>query len=521
MKTIGLKKIILLIIILIIPFLVLTQTFSNTTVSTYNTWNTSNSWATALSRTIVVSGLATSLSNTASGTVLQQVNLTLGDGVNTGLNLSTYAIRIKSPIGTIINISSAGGINATSIRDLNIKYRDDAILNFPTSSLQQPFDIGYYRVTTSSSFSNVNGENPNGNWTLEIIEGTSTEIAFQKVELVFGTPFTYEDITGSSANDACSTPQCMSTGTILKATISGYSGNATDPNVGTPYPGGCQWNGAKNNSAWFYFTANATTAKITISGVSASIQSLCVNASNQCVAGSQTVPTGGCPIDAVNDTYLSPRYTGTSGSAYNQQFNLSGLTSGNVYALVIDGTGGAISPLYIEMSGSTGSCGVVLNSDLFFVSGISECDENQIFWNTSNDKIDYFIIEESNNGQLYSSVDQVSANAKKYHYSLPIKNVLPVYYYKIKAVDKDGNEVESKILTIKNKCLNDNILLSGNEIYLRGFENMQSIEIYDLQGRKVIESNSDKLDVSMLSNSIYNIVVKANGEYYTNKILKQ
>ena len=73
-----------------------------------------------------------------------------------------------------------------------------------------------------------------------------------------------------------------------------------------------------------------------------------MNETNACVSGSQTVPAGGCPIDGVNDTYTSPRYTPSAGSSSNEQFNLSGLIPGNNYFLVVDGNGGAISPLYIE-----------------------------------------------------------------------------------------------------------------------------------------------------------------------------
>ncbi len=341
------KYFLLLLVFPIFSFSGLSQTFTNNTGQTYNLWNSFNVWATALSRTIPVSGLVTPLS--AGGTVLKQVNLKLGDG--TPVNLTSYSIRLTSPSGTVISILSPGNFNATTAKNVDIKYRDDNILTFPSASTQDPFDVGYYRTTDANAFSAVNGENPNGSWVLEIIEATSFEIAFVSVDLVFGPAIVVNDITTTTINDNCASPQCMGESSVVKATISSYTGNANDPNTISPYPGGCNWNGAHNNSAWFVFQPSGTTAKLTISGVQDQIQTLVVNEANACVSGSQTVPAGGCPIDGVNDTYTSPRYTPSAGSSSNEQFNLSGLIPGNNYFLVVDGNGGAISPLYIELSG--------------------------------------------------------------------------------------------------------------------------------------------------------------------------
>jgi hypothetical protein len=92
----------------------------------------------------------------AGGTVLKQVNLKLGDG--TPVNLTSYAIRLTSPLGTTISIIS-GNFNATLAKNVDIKFRDDNILQFPSSSNQDPYNIGYYRTTLANSFSTFNGEN--------------------------------------------------------------------------------------------------------------------------------------------------------------------------------------------------------------------------------------------------------------------------------------------------------------------------------------------------------------------------
>ena len=76
--------------IIISPLLVIvygekvsSQTFSNTVAEAYNTWNG------PLSKTIAVSGLSNPLSTP--GNVLRQVNIDLGDGVNSS-SLNTFSI---------------------------------------------------------------------------------------------------------------------------------------------------------------------------------------------------------------------------------------------------------------------------------------------------------------------------------------------------------------------------------------------------------------------------------------------
>jgi hypothetical protein len=138
------------------------QTFSNSTISTANSWNAT------LTKTITVSGLANPLSS--SSLVLRQVNLHLGRQLDGTYNYSRYTVTLTSPSGTIITIVS-GNPNPVSFpnasyREINTKFRDNSTLRTPAAtgdSFGEPWHIGYYRVLTANSFSNFNGENPNGN----------------------------------------------------------------------------------------------------------------------------------------------------------------------------------------------------------------------------------------------------------------------------------------------------------------------------------------------------------------------
>ena len=357
------------------------QVFTNNTVAACNSWDSNNSWGSALSRPVAVSGLPTGGLSTA-GTVLREVRVRLGNSTCRG-NLSTYKLRVTNPQGVQVVIADNLVTTGTSIW-VDMKFRDDIALErlkeYPSITVQAtyfPHSIGYYALETDGSFNNFNtAADPNGNWLFEIIEGTTSEVSFERVDLVFGPAINVRDVTSCTSNNFCGGASCIYNG-VFRGNNNGYSG--ADPQ----YPGatvnGCSWNGANNNSAWFSFIPTTTTAKITISGMlnsstptSSDMQPIVLKANGNC--GVPTiVPTGGCPKDQTinnrsysNDVTINPSpNTGgaTTGSIYgngisdNTEFILSGLVVGDTYYLYVDGNGGASSFFYIEVeSGVSTPC---------------------------------------------------------------------------------------------------------------------------------------------------------------------
>jgi hypothetical protein len=433
------------------------QTFSNNITNAHNTWDSGNAWATALSKTITVSGVSSPLG--VSTSVLKQINIRLGNGSNTGLNLSTYNIRLYHPNGTtFINICTSGGqdCGGSSIGDVNIKYRDNLYLKsigqLPsgTPSAAWPYHIGYYRVVNANDFATFNGLNPNGDWVLKIVEASSTEIAFSGVDLIFGSPITVTDLTSSNTNDACSNAQCTDNSQVYIGTNNGYSnpGPATDPGLTVS---GCSWNGQKNNSAWFYFVANGSNVNVTISGLSAILQSIGLSMSGGCGSPTYALPTGGCPGAAVNDNYQGGASYGVSGMSYNHQLNFSGLISGNTYYVFIDGSGGAISPFYLEMTGNTASCLILLPVELTNFHYSCHNDQIKLNWSTATEKnISHFTILGSTDANEWFEVGIVngagnSLNTINYNYDVPAE-FSSLKYFKLSQTDFDGTTSFSSIL---------------------------------------------------------------------------
>jgi hypothetical protein len=528
------------------------QTFSNTTVAACNTWDSGNNY-TGFTRNITVSGLSNPLATT--GTVLRQVNIQLGTSACKG-NLSTYYARLVSPSGTIIQLFGPFTSSGTS-QWINIKFRDDASLERVSdysSSVKSgyfPFDIGYYRTDVAGAFSNVNGEDPNGTWVLQIAENTTSEVSFERVELIFGSPIVVNDVTGSSANNDCSGVTCMDGTRVIRGTNNGYT--VTDPN----YPGntvsGCSWNGNNNNSAWFEFTANATSAYLTVSGIfsddgtpsSSDVQPIVVSRSGtDCSSGTFSVPTGGCPDDETrnNMSYLSSNGGGTSsGNVYfngitaNAEFNLSGLTIGNTYYLYIDGNGGASSSFYIEVVSGAAACSSLPVTLLNF-SGEKENNNNKLLWTTATEiNNDYFELERSYDALNFEKIVEVdgagnSSNILNYYqFDFNFDRTKPVSYYRLKQLDFDGQYSYSNIVALDNDTKIGEILIYPNPAtnYLNITNNKSEVtnyQIYSVEGKLIHQGefmSTHKIDLNQYSSGTYLIKLISRNKVYQQKFIKE
>jgi Secretion system C-terminal sorting domain len=513
------------------------QTFSNTTVSACNTWDSGNAYP-GLSKTIAVSGLPTTLGTGAGQVVLKQVTIQLGTTACKG-NLSTYSARLVSPGGTVIQLFTTFTSTSTA-QWIHIKYRDDAALeriqDYATSVKQNywPFSIGYYRTETAGAFAAVNGENPNGNWLLQVIENTTSEVSFERVDLVFGTAIQVTNISASTANDACSGAQCVDNQSVVVGTNNGYT--TPDPNYPGNTFGGCNWNGNNNNSAWFQFTASATTAYLSVSGItnsagatSSDTQLLIARRTGDCSTGSWlSVPSGGCPDDeAINNAAYLTTNGGvtTAGNVYvngisaNAEFNLTGLTVGSTYYLYIDGNGGTASNFYIEAMSGCQNCAVPLPVELLYFDATLQERVVQLNWGTESERNNaYFVIERSADLTNWTYIDQIEgAGNSSLQMSYHTTDFSPpggLSYYRLKQVDADGSETVSEIRSV---MLATGFTLSPNpafdELQISGLpkSDITQIKLLNTVGQTValFEANQSvtNLDITAISQGVYFICV--------------
>ena len=535
------------------------QTFSNTTVANYNTWDSGNTW-TNFTRTITVSGLPTPLGTSAGQVVLKQINIQLGKASgSTKADLSTYNFRLTSPTGQILYIVSTNLTTEITPMWVNLHYRDDAsmerIRDYPAGvqSGYFPFGIGFYRVETAGSFnSTFNGFNPNGTWTFAIKESGTSEISFERVDIIFAPYKAPKNATLSTANDNCSGAVCFDGTSGVVGTNNGYVNN--DP----LYPGnivnGCDWNGGNNNSAWFEFKPSGTTASLTISGILSpgngtnEIQPIILQApNNNCASAPSIVPPGGCPNDtSKNNKSYHTNYGGgtTLGNAYNNgitantEFNLSGLIAGQKYYLYIDGNQGATSSFYIDVISGVSPCPDPLPVE--WVSFVAKCrgNYNELAWTLGSEiNTQNFIVERSTDGYNYDMVGTITAagtaNLPTHYsfndYNLPYGTDL-AFYYRIRQIDINGDYSFSSIASCS---FND---LATFDVFPTPIENVMFfnpgdykgliLNCYDITGR-IIRSdeleNRNNVDYSSLATGPYIIKVEdaTGNQLKTLKILKK
>lgn len=480
-----------------------------------------NGWGGSGSITIpvTVSGLPASLS--AGGTVLRQINMDMGDG-STNYSWFRITATLTSPGGTVINIGTGSGtlstqdFGQTGAGRIQAKYRDHsqlytigqyATLPIGTSLNGWPYHLGYYRVKTAGSFAGFNGGNPNGTWNLTISHNGGTSPSnrpqFNSVSLVFGPAFVINNVTSASGYDACSGAQCIQSNEILIADDMGFSdpGPATDPALTLS---GCQWNTQLNNTSWYRFVATGTTANITVSAYSNMHQLVAVGNSGSCASPTYTLLTGGCPVG--NITYSGGgSYSNGSGTGFNHALNLSGLTAGNTYYLVIDGTGisgsGNQSQYYIELVGGN-PCSSPLPIELISLEGKAGEDHNSITWTTASETNNwYFTLERSENGVAFQEVARIdgagnSNTQRTYEWkdfdAKTIQRTAQVYY-RLKQTDYDGTEsYEGTVVSIQRTPQMELSVVSANrhEIVLRLGQEIDitegQMDIYTADGKTVL-----------------------------------
>jgi hypothetical protein len=517
--------------------------FANTTASACDTWNSGNTY-TGFTKSISVTGLPTPLGTSTGKYVLNEVEVELGNSARVSCNdanLSTYDFRLTAPDGTTyIDFFPTNKLTTgTSDRWIKAKFRDHSSLSMineyaaTSQTAGFPYSIGYYGIETDNGFQTTfNGLDPNGTWTFAIKENSSTEISFVSVKLKFGPKILLNDIKTSNSYDNCTSAQCIDSRQITVATNNGFQ--SADPILTAITPdGSCGFNGANNNSAWFQFTASSTTAYLTVSGMDATGNNTQLVVIQKPVAGcvdqgsSWVIPTGGCLNTSNNTAYLTANGGGnftysSSGMSLNTEFNLSGLTIGQVYYLYIDGMGGASSDFYINAFSGCQTCDnnvVVLSVDWYSFNPRIIDKTTHINWQTASEKEnDYFQIERSKNGVDWEYLDRVEGSGNTHRLtSYGTYDFYPyqgVSYYRIKQVDYNGKFSMSEIKSVYNTAELMIVPNPNNGIFGIGGlskDQINYIKVIDLSGKPIFESSTSdesfEIDLTAFLSGLYYVVI--------------
>jgi hypothetical protein len=460
----------------------------------------------------------------------------------TTANMKLVQLRIMAPDGTCAGVyygDNASGLDATAslsgTQTMTLITAQNCT-DYPnlartgTGTNRGIFSAKYgtgAADTPTNLQTSFNGVNANGDWKFIFSEGTGSEPCLKFIGLTFGDVSVFNAVDETSNGETCATAinmcsraACVSTNGRNNEANSPGADQVADVNTVNFNNGTCAWNNANNNDVWIKFQAASTSMNIDISSLDQSLQSVVVT---HPTGDGSTCPTLGtewnfvsCPRDAI--------YTSTSGANYNHNHSFS-TTIGQYYYFVIDGTGGLESPFYVNIQDGT-SC-VPLPIVIGQIDAKNFCSENLITWTTLSERNnDYFIIEEKINDTDFTEIARIkgagnSSSERSYEFVWNIKEFSKNYYYRITQVDYDGKRESFNLISVLNECNKEMIYFSQNLVNISGFNQIQKIEIFDMLGRKIIETTDTTVDINYLSSSFYNVMVTAeNGNQMSNKIYK-
>lgn len=295
-----------------------------------------------------------------------------------------------------------------------------------------------------------------------------------------------------------------------------YSGSTRcNYTASTSSPSGC---GTIENDSWVKFRASSSTAIIEYNVFNCTLGygvQLAVLSGN---CGSNTVISGSCVNYASNNS--------------NGTWILNGLTIGNTYYIRTDGYAGDLcSYSFIPVSG-------VLPIELldFKIKELSK-SHRQIIWSTaSEENNNYFEILKSTDGQYFNSVAKINGSNKmaktEYVFDEFSENSVDITYYQLKQVDFNNNVSYSSV--ISSEKIQDYLINLYPNPSATGIVNISGIDansefetlIFDMHGNKVSNYNrviikDSKLDLSDLTNGIYNVIIYNEKVMFSQKLFLQ
>jgi Secretion system C-terminal sorting domain len=147
----------------------------------------------------------------------------------------------------------------------------------------------------------------------------------------------------------------------------------------------------------------------------------------------------------------------------------------------------------------------------------------------TENSIQYYTVEEALDGKDFKAIATINATGKQKYSYIDKDLANGINYFRIKAVDKDGNFKYSMIKNISH-TRNGNLKYSiypnpaRNEVVIKNLTGNNTISIVDASGRVVMTRKNVNIglatfDISTLKNGFYNVIVNNGVENKTLKIV--
>jgi hypothetical protein len=319
------------------------------------------------------------------------------------------------------------------------------------------------------------------------------------------------------ANDFCASATYINN-------LDGYCGN-TSGTYTPDQPGNLntEFCGTIENNSWVTFTADSTAAIFNVW-------------TDNCTMGDGIQIEVYETSDCVNFTSVSNCWNPFND--VNGVVTATGLTAGQDYYMMIDGTNGDICDFIIGASQGVVVLPITLtNFEVNCNNGLPELN-----WTTSSEtNNDYFIVQKSEDGKIFEDIEIVNGagnSALELNYSLvddaSFNN--DISYYRLKQVDFDGKFAYSNIVT--SNCYDINS--SAASIYPNPAQNNLTftytnsnkyksnlhVFITNAIGEVVLQKSfnseayiKENINIENLSNGIYNIMFTSNSTQEIHKLI--
>jgi hypothetical protein len=305
-------------------------------------------------------------------------------------------------------------------------------------------------------------------------------------------------------NVDCSIPDPICSGTPITFTAQANGTQASTVNPGNNYA--CL--STSPNPSWYYLeiaTAGNLAIDITAgSDIDFELWGPFPNLANA-VANCNSY---GVPVDCS----YSPAPT--------EQANAAGVIAGEVYVLLVTNFANTVQTISLNEAPSntaTTNCAILPVELGNFSGSFSSDDEVLVQWNTiSENDNDYFIVERSEDGLIWSAfdvVDGVGNSQTTIEYQTIDRNPkLNLNYYRLKQFDTDGTMHLSDVISVTNTT-NLNVQLFPNpvrdELIINASKNFNQILVSSADGSIVFEQTYHAIHQTSLNTSGYK-----NGIYF-------
>lgn len=181
----------------------------------------------------------------------------------------------------------------------------------------------------------------------------------------------------------------------------------------------------------------------------------------------------------------------------------------------------------------TNGCNIVLAAELIQFQGQNKENSHILSWQTASEKDNAgFHIEQSTDGKVFKTIGFVkgfgtTTNKQTYTFINRTPPLSITTYYRLRQENTPSQIVYSKIIAVgtdnktNKKPLNVYPNPANTTVGVNDFANFKSLAIYNLQGKKLMQTTDQQADISLLKANIYILeVVDTEGVVSSTKFVK-